>query len=444
MAVIPDFLKRMLLVGAVIVAGFASLGLATAASAAPETYGDALQLAIIVTRHGVRSPLLDNDAMARFAAQPWPKWETAPAIQTPHGNQLIALMGDYYRMRFLRSGLLSGDPATDGPLVFIRADNNQRTIETARIIGKSLVPVGEPEVHALPDGTIDPLFEPYRAHVGHPDTALAAAAVLGRMGGDPRNVDRAYATQMAELKDILFGHGVVPPESAGFEAPTQVEPGQKDYLVKLSGPLLNALKCTDSFILEYTEGMPAADVGWGKVDGKVMTDMLALHELVFDLTQRTPYSARVSGSNLASHIIDTLEQAATGEPVPGALGPSGERIVVIAGHDSNIANLGGLFDMNWWVPGTQMNPMLPGGALVFELWKKGGAQDAFYVRTSYVSQTLDQERDATPLTLQAPPALSPIFVPGCGGLGPNFDSPLASFVRQARRVIDPSFIAPEP
>jgi 4-phytase/acid phosphatase len=116
---------------------------------------------------------------------------------------------------------------------------------------------------------------------------------------------------------------------------------------------------------------------------------------------------------------------------------------VLVGHDSNIAAIGGLFGMNWWVAGTQMNPMLPGGALVLELWKRGG-QDGFYVRTSYITQTLGQQRDATPLSMDSPPARAPIFVQGCGGPAPNFDAPLASFVRQARKVIDPSFIAPEP
>ena len=219
--------------------------------------------------------------------------------------------------------------------------------------------------------------------------------------------------------------------------------GKEHYLVALSGPVLAAEVCTDSLLLEFTDGMPAADVGWGKVDGKVLTDLLSLHELLFDLTNRTYYLAQVGASNLASHIVDTLEQGAEGEPVPGALGPSGERIVVLAGHDSNIASMGGLFGMNWWVPGTQMNPILPGGALVFELWKRSG-QDGFYVRTSYVTQTLDQMRDASQLSLENPPARAPIFVPGCGGQAPNFDAPLASFVRQARKVIDPNFIAPEP
>jgi len=412
--------------------------------ALPAASGDELQLAIILTRHGVRSPLAKNEAMAPLASQPWPAWEVAPGIQTPHGNTLIAFMGDYYRERLINAGALTGDPAVDGGRVFIRADNDQRTIETGRILGKALVRVGEPDVHSLADGTADPLFRPIRAHVGHPDAALAAAAVLGRMGGDPRRVDRAYAVQLAELKGILFGPGGAPAGAAAFDAPTTVDPGGRDYLVTLTGPIYAAAQCTESLVLEYTDGMPPSDVGWGRADGRALTDLLALHELFFDLTQRTYYPARVGGSNLTSHIIDTLEQAALGQPVSGALGPPGERVVVLVGHDTNIANIGGLFDMTWWIPGTQANPTIPGGALVFELWKRGGQPGAFYVRTSYVAQTLDQMREASPISLGSPPARSPIFVPGCGGQGPDFDAPLASFVRVARRAIDPAFVAEEP
>jgi 4-phytase/acid phosphatase len=100
--------------------------------------------------------------------------------------------------------------------------------------------------------------------------------------------------------------------------------------------------------------------------------------------------------------------------------------------------------MNWCVAGSQFNPTLPGGALVFELWKRGGQENAYFLRTSYVAQTLEQMREATPLSLETPPARAPIFIPGCGGAGRDFDAPLDAFVRQARRVIDPAFIAPEP
>jgi len=422
----------------------ASLLACAVAAAGPADGGDQLQVAIILTRHGVRTPLQTNEALAPFAARPWPKWEAAPGIQTPHGNALIALMGDYYHDYLVDAGALSGDPAVDGPRVFIRADNDQRTIETGRILGRSLVhAVGEPDVHSLPEGTVDPLFQPARANVGHPSTALAIAAVMGRIGGDPARVGGAYSTQLALLRGILWPEGP-PPGTSPLGGPTVVAPGKWDSVVSLTGPIHDAEQCTEALILEYADGMAPADVGWGRVDDRVLTDLLALHELYFDLTQRTFYPAQVQSSNMASHIVDTLEQAALGDPVPGALGPPGERVVVIVGHDTNIANIGGLFGLDWWLPGTQANPMLPGGALVFELWKRGGQQNAFYVRISYVAQTLPQLREATPLSLKVPPGRSPIFVPGCSADTPGFDAPLASFVRTARHVINPSFVAEEP
>jgi len=399
---------------------------------------DELKLVIILTRHGVRSPLQTNADLAKIAPQPWPEWETAPGIQTPRGNQLIALMGDYYRQRFLQAGLLTGDPMVDGPRIFVRADNDQRTIETARLLAKALVPVGEPVMHSPPEGTVDPLFRAFNAHVGHSSPEVATGAVLGRLGGDPAVVDRAYAGALAELDTVLYGPGGHPPAD---RPPTAVGTGSKHYLVSLQGRLLTALQATDSFILQYADGKP--DVGWGRVDGKVLTDLLALHELYFELADRTFYPAQVEGSNLASHIVDTMEQAALGEPVPGAFGDPEEKVVILGGHDSNQANIGGLFGLNWWIDGTQANPMLPGGALLFEVWKSSDPAGSFFIRTSYVAQTLDQERAAAVLSLDHPPGRSPIFVPGCSGPGPNFDAPLKAFVRQARKVIDPAFIAPE-
>ena len=265
-----------------------------------------------------------------------------------------------------------------------------------------------------------------------------------RLGGDPGRVEGAYAVQLAQLKGILFGPGGVPPGALAFTGPTTVIPGKGDNVVALTCPLRDATQCTEALLLEYADGMAPADVGWGRVDGRVMTELLGLHDLYFDLTQRTFYPAQVQASNLASHIVDTLEQAALNQPVPGALGPAGERVVVIVGHDTNIANIGGLFGLDWWLPGTQADPMLPGGALIFELWKRGGQPNEFYVRTRYLAETLRQMNEGAPLSLNNPPARSPIFVPGCSGQAPGFDAPLASFVRLARHVIDPAFVVEEP
>jgi 4-phytase/acid phosphatase len=381
--------------------------------------------------------------MQQFAAESWPSWETAPGIQTPTGDHLVSLMGDYYRERFTAAGLLTGDAATDAPLVFIRADNDQRTIQTGRLIGKGLVPAAMLEIHAMPEGTPDGLFQPFKANIGRPDPLMASSAILGRIGGNPRNLDKAYAPQFAELDRVLWGAGS-PQTIESVAGATAIEPGRKNYLVQVSGSLLAAEQCIDSLLLEYSDGKPDKDVGWGRVGEKEMTSLLTLHELFFDLVDRSFYPAQVGASNLASHIVDTLEQAAGSDPVPGAIGPPGERVVVIAGHDSNIAEIGGLFGLNWCISGTQMNPMLPAGALLFELWKGTGAKDPYYVRLSYVTQDLAQLRSAAALSLDSPPARAPIYIPGCSGPAPTFDAPLPAFIRQARKVIAPAFVADDP
>jgi 4-phytase/acid phosphatase len=418
--------------------------LAVPTQAGQDTGGDQLKLAIIVSRHGVRSPLQTNDELAQYSSKPWPKWEVAPGIQTAHGNLLIAQLSDYYHARFASAGLLSGDPARDGPLVFIRTDNDQRTIETGRILGKGLAGEGEPEVHHVAEGAFDPLFRPADAGIGAADQELELASLLGRMGGDPSNLDRAYATQMSELRDVLYGPGQNPPPDSPFNEPTAVPATMNSFILKSKGPLRAALICTDALMLEYAQGMPAADVGWGRVDGRTLTDLLTLHDLFFDLTQRTRYLAQVGGSNLASHIIDTLEQAATGDPVVGAIGPESERVVILVGHDTNIANLGGLLGLSWWIPGTQANPTLPGGALLLELWRHGDQPGGYYLKASYVAQTLEQMREAGPGVPAKPPVRCPIFIPDCSGPGTDCDAPLAAFVRHARQAVRPAFVSPEP
>jgi 4-phytase/acid phosphatase len=282
----------------------------------------------------------------------------------------MGLLGAYYRERYAAAGLLTGDPAVDASRVTLRADNDQRTIDTAQTLGRELLPGRTVSVKALPSGQFDPLFQPLRAHIGHADPAKGRAAVLGRLGGDATVLDRAYAPQFALLRSILYGgdgaaagaSGTVrPPASASgdpvpagaagaanpFDAPAFVGPGEYDNVVSVRGPLRAALMTTESLLLEYLDGMPEQDVGWGRVDATVLTQLLTLHDLYFDLVGRTFYPAQVQGSNLASHLLDTLRQAQTGQTQPGALGPVGPRIVVVVGHDTNLANLGGLLGLSW-------------------------------------------------------------------------------------------------
>ena len=357
-----------------------------------------LRLVIIVTRHGVRSPTANagQAALGKYAAEPWPNWGVPVGHLTEHGKRQMQLMGAYYRSLYVRQGLLSGHPDQDASHMVFRADSEQRTIETARDLAAGLVPGGKVEVQARAEDGFDPLFHPLEARVGHPDPALAVAAVRGRLGDQPAAVLAACAPALATLERVLCGgNGTVPAGKASVaDLPIEVVPdGKSPGLVTITGPLLIGQRCTEIFLLEYAEGMPLADVGWGRVNPRVLTELMRLHSVGFDLTEGTFYIAQEKASNLASHIGRTLEQAVKRAPVSGALGNPDTRLVVLAGHDTNLRNIAGLLGLSWWLDGTQREPTLPGGALVFEL-RRSRDDGRYSVRTIYVSQTL--ERGAEP------------------------------------------------
>jgi 4-phytase/acid phosphatase len=160
-----------------------------------------------------------------------------------------------------------------------------------------------------------------------------------------------------------------------------------------------------------------------------------LYNLALDLEYRTPYLAAVQSSNLASHIVRSLVQAATGNVMTGALANPSTKVIMLMAANTNITGLAGLFRLDWILPGYPADTAAPGGALVFEL-RQSQSTGEYLVRTSYVTQTMDQLRNRTSLTLTAPPAIGPVFIPGCSVRNATFDCSLASFVRVAGRAID--------
>lgn len=312
----------------------AGLGLASAAFAGePDSE---LKLVIMVTRHGVRSPLYTNDELGKFAAQAWPQWSVPKGILTPHGRQQMKLMGTYYRARYSAEGLLTGDPAKDLGRVFFRADSDQRTLETGRDLAAGIVPGTQPDMHARPLDQLDPLFRAVKLPIGHPDRALAVAAVQGQIGQNPAVIQQACAAEFATLHRVLFGDAPVAPGKVDLrDQPWAVEPGTSDHTVSVKGPLRDAMHITDGLILQYAEGMPMADVGWGRLSPADLTQLIRLHSLYFGLTQGTFYPSQVQGSNLASHILKTIGQTVSGRADAGAFGAPNHKLVVVVAHDTD-------------------------------------------------------------------------------------------------------------
>ncbi|CTP82405.1 hypothetical protein XTPLMG730_0020 [Xanthomonas translucens pv. phlei] len=83
---------------------------------------------------------------------------------------------------------------------------------------------------------------------------------------------------------------------------------------------------------------------------------------------------------------------------------------------------------------------MPGGALVFERWRRADGQRV--IRLRYTAQSLAQLRERRTLTLQAPPPPSaPVFIPGCSSATQGYDCPLPTLATLIGAAIDPQFLS---
>jgi 4-phytase/acid phosphatase len=397
--------------------------------------GEKLQFAVYLNRHGVRSPTGKAGQYNAYSAAPWPDWDVPPGYLTAHGFQLMKLFGAYDRAHFAAEGLIAPAGCADAAHVTVLADSDQRTRETGEALAEGMFPGCAVGVHAQADGDPDALFHAMHAGVGKADRALALAAIEGGIGGNAGNLTEAYRPQLDALDKILAGCGRVPATNTKrtsiFDTPASEAEGRGDHAAELRGPLTVASSLAESLLLEYTQGMKGADLGWGCLDEAKLREVMQLHTAAVAYTERTPFIARMYASNLLEHILEALEQRAAGKALAGAPGKPGDRVLFLVGHDTNIATVAGMLNLHWIVDGMN-DGTPPGGTLVFELWR--ARTGAYSVRAYYTAQALDQMREATPLTLADPPERVPVFVPDCSRR--DLSCPLNRFAATVHRAMD--------
>jgi len=397
-----------------------------------------LRYVVIVSRHGVRSPTWTSERLNPYAAEPWPQWSVPPGYLTPHGRALMQLMGAYYREWLSREHLLSPQGCGDVGRVYIHADSEQRTLETGRALAEALLPGCAIAVHAEPEGSRDPLFDPIEAGIAKPDEELAAKALRERLGDNPQHFLDSHRAAFEVLQFVLEERGSAPKKL--FDLPEEISVSATGKSVQLHGPLSLASTLSENLLLEYVEGMQGKDLGWGRLNANNLLRILELHAVYADLTRRTPYLARARGSNLLDHILLSMEQAASGKALPGALGPPGTTLLILSGHDTNLSNLSGMLGLAWHLPGYQPDDTPPGGALIFSLWQQADTAQ-YFVRTQYLAPTLQQMRNTTPLTMAAPPAKEDVAVAGCESASVTLGCSWETFTKSLQKAIDNRFVS---
>jgi 4-phytase/acid phosphatase len=251
--------------------------------------------------------------------------------------------------------------------------------------------------------------------------------------GSPAAVLKKFAPAFDKLETILSGGGAPHRTVTGISQDEGAEGGEMNIPRRLA----TASTLSEVFLLEYAEGMPESAMGWGRLNKEKLLQILELHTAYADLARRTPYLSRARGSNLLAHILASLEQAASGKPVAGALGSPDGALTILAGHDTNLSNLSGMLDLSWRVPGQATDDTPPESALVFSLWRD--AAGGWFVKLEFVTPSLDQMRHLEPLSMDSPPTRVALAIPGCSSSRPDGGYPWPAFRAAMQNALDPQF-----
>jgi len=98
--------------------------------------------------------------------------------------------------------------------------------------------------------------------------------------------------------------------------------------------------------MEYADGLPLADVGWGQLTTRRHQPDLSLYNLVLDLDTAHP-TWRASEFHVSFPCGPVPVQASTGKCDDRRVGQSDHQIIVFDGFETNIAGLAGLFHLDW-------------------------------------------------------------------------------------------------
>lgn len=418
------------------------------ALAEPADRGELVKF-VVVSRHGVRAPLNKPEELALWSDRAWPNlaadWQVSkPGNLTPAGKALAKLMGEYYRALLASENLLPSRSCPAADSLFVWADVDPRTLDTANGILEGLVGTCRGFAIHSSDADIDPLFHPVEARVCSYDRERTEAAVLGRVGGDFAAVQQASGDTLQALQGIL---GCCKPElckrygkpdsctlsdlgsSLLWKEPA--DPKKENATFSLDGTLGISSTAAETFLLEYASGFRGEKWGFGRVDETGMLQASRLHTLLFDIVDHTPYVARREGSELLNQVVATL-LGERGSRLPKM--PKNAKSVFLVGHDTNIGNLAAMLDVSWQQPDYQANDTPPAGALLFEL--RRGSDRRLRVLTSYIAQSPRQMREMRPLDLEHPPQRSALFLPGCSSSNPGYPCSLDGFARVVEKSLD--------
>ncbi len=375
---------------------------------------DKLIKIVVLSRHGVRSPTQNRTTLDQWSNKTWPRWPVRYGYLSARGQELVTAQWKAIRPVLTEHGLLPENACPAPANYSLIADRDQRTRETAIAIFDGLAPgCGiKPQWGEQYDG----LFHPSKNALAALNTERVLSVLKERL--DRLNADPAAIAALKRIQDITDCCGPALCTRTAHEnsctlteLPNRTSLDRRKNKPEIGGKWAIASSIAEIMLLEYGQ-WPDRNAGWGQVDENVLRQIVPLHDKVFDAVNRTPALAKAGGRELLKEIENAL------------LSDTSPKLNFLVGHDTNIANIGGLLNMDWNVFEQVNNPTPPGGFLSFELWQK--ADGTREVRVNYNAPTFAS------LHTQPAPVAKPLQVP----VSPGIFTPEA-FSQKVRQLVQP-------
>ena len=430
-------MQKTLLITALAAATIAT-GAQADTTAVPDGYK--LEKAVILSRHGIRAPLIGyGSALADATPHTWPTWKAEGGHLTTRGGELETRIAHYVRTWLDNTGLTSKDSCPTKDDLLIYANSLPRTIDTGKSFVKGAFPGCDLPVHNLEEvGKMDNTFNPIvRSPVDDAFTAKAEKSIDEMLGaGGFADINQRLAKNYQILENVLdYDHSATCEKEKqcdldkiknSLSFAQDKEPGTK-------GPLRNGTGAADSFILQYYEGYPEADVAWGKIKtAEEWQAIVDLKNIYTDVLFTSPVIAKEAASPLLAFIQNSF--ADHGYDHPLIKDAQKARTVLLVGHDSNVASLLALLNTAPYQLPDQYEKTPISGKVLFEQWRDKDGKAL--MKIEYLYQSTQQLRDDSVLDEKNPPQRVTLKLADCP-TDANGYCPMDDFNRIASAALKP-------
>ena len=361
-----------------------------------------LQKMLVLSRHNIRSPL--GSSIVNLTPHTWFAWTSAPGELSQKGGELETLMGQYFRQRLVRDGLMAEhEQPQEGEMRFY-ANSLQRTIATAQYFSSGMLPVANVRIeHHEAVGQMDPVFTAKFTFMNDMYYAEAMKEIAAKGGVSGLNgIGRGLAENYKLLETVLDRQQS---ESARMNGFTGFRTDDVEIVLENdNGPyvlnsLQTAISASDALVLQYYEEPDPVKAAFGhKLTTKEWTKISAVKDTGMEVLCGTPAVA----VNVAHPLLQVMAQE---------LSLARRKFTFLCGHDTNLTSVIGALGIAPYTLPDSIEAKTPIGVkLVIEKWL--GQDGEAYASVSLVYPSAEQLRCCTPLSLHTPPKIYPLTLNG--------------------------------